>query len=117
DNADGIPGVARWGEKSASAVLAHYLHLEQIPDDARTWKVSVRGAPALALALAGAREDALLYRTLATLRRDAPLVEVLADLEWRGPDLPALTALARELGDDRIVELATQTHAARQRSG
>jgi 5'-3' exonuclease len=113
DTADGIPGIARWGEKSAAVVLAHYVHIEQIPDDARAWEVSVRGAPALAQTLAAARPEAMLYRQLATLRTDAPLTESIADLAWRGPDLPALTEMARELGDDRLVEIATQTHAAR----
>lgn len=73
DTADGIPGLARWGEKSASTVLAHYRHIEQIPDDPRAWQVNVRGAPALAAVLAGARAEATLYRQLATLREDAPL--------------------------------------------
>ena len=44
DTADGYPGVPRWGEKAATAVLGRYAHLEDIPDDARRWEVSVRGA-------------------------------------------------------------------------
>ena len=32
DSADGYPGVPRWGAKSAAAVLAHYGHLEAIPE-------------------------------------------------------------------------------------
>jgi 5'-3' exonuclease len=106
DSADGIPGIARWGAKSASAVLAHYLRIDRIPDDARLWQVSVRGAPALASTLAGARPQAMLYRRLATLRSDVPLAEQLDDLRWRGPDVRALRQLADELGDERLVELA-----------
>jgi 5'-3' exonuclease len=109
DSADGIPGIPRWGAKSASAVLAAYEHLERIPDDATLWTVKVRGAAALAEALAGAREQAVLYRTLATLRSDVPLVESIDDLAWRGPDREALAAFAAELGDERIVELAART--------
>jgi 5'-3' exonuclease len=113
DTADGIPGVPRWGAKSAGQVLAHYAHLEHIPEDGARWQVPVRGARALAETLAAARDRVGLYRQLATLRRDAPLPESLRQLEWRGPDLTALRALAAQLGDDRIVELAERTHAAR----
>jgi 5'-3' exonuclease len=113
DTADGIPGLPRWGAKSAAAVLACYGHLEQIPDDARGWRAPVRGAAALAESLAGARDAARLYRTLATLRSDVPLTESPADLAWRGPDLTALRALAQELGDERIEAQAQQAHRAR----
>jgi len=113
DTADGYPGLARWGARSAAAVLAHYEHLEHIPDDPRSWKVTVRGAAALAASLGAARSEALLYRELATLRRDSPLTESLADLAWQGPHVADLDALARELDDDRIVELAQRTFADR----
>src|SRR6185436_5310284 len=53
DTADGYPGVPRWGEKAATAVLGRYAHLEDIPDDARRWEVSVRGAAGLAEILRG----------------------------------------------------------------
>jgi hypothetical protein len=65
-------------------VLAAYGHIEDIPDDPRAWKLSVRGADRLAGALAAHRADAALYKKLATLRSDAPLAEKLADLEWKG---------------------------------
>jgi 5'-3' exonuclease len=114
DSADGIPGVARWGAKSAATVLAHYEHLERIPDDAARWEVKVRGAPALAVSLASARSDAMLYRELATLRRDVPLAEGVEQLAWNGPDFDLLTRLATDLGDERIVALATRTRDARR---
>ncbi len=84
DTADGIPGLDGWGEKSTAAVLGFYPHIEDIPDDARTWKVTVRGAAKLGASLTGGRTDALLYRTLATLRDDVPLKESPSDLEFRG---------------------------------
>ena len=68
----------------------------------------MRGAPALAASFATHRTDAFLFRQLATLRTDVPLPESLDDLRWRGPDVPALTALARHWGDDSIVERATR---------
>ena len=97
DNADGIPGVPRWGEKSASAVLGAYGHLEAIPSDATQWKVKVRGAVSLAASLNEHREAVLLYRRLATLRTDVPLKEDIPSLQWRGANRAELTALCREL--------------------
>ena len=104
DDADGIPGVERWGEKSASAVLAHYRHLEAIPDDADAWAVRVRGADALAQSLAAHRVDAMLYRRLATLRTDVPLQEDLDALRCDADRVAArreeLRALCAEIGMD-----------------
>jgi 5'-3' exonuclease len=86
DSADGFPGLPRWGAKSSSVVLARYGHLEHIPPLARNWQVDVRGADTLASVLQHQMEDALLFRTLATLRIDAPISKTVDELEWRGPD-------------------------------
>jgi 5'-3' exonuclease len=99
DDADGIPGLPRWGMRSAAAVLARWKHLDRIPADAAAWDVAVRGAAALAGVLAEHRTDALLYRRLATLRADVPLAEGLDDLAWRGADRAALSALCASIGD------------------
>ena len=99
DDADGIPGIPRWGAKSAGQVLAKWKKLESIPDDPAKWDVPVRGAAVLAQNLRERRVDALLYRKLATLRTDAPLGEDLGDLQWRGPNEEALADLRREIGD------------------
>jgi len=85
DSADGYPGLPGWGAKSASAVLAHYRHLEQIPAAARDWTVDVRGKDRLATSLREQIDLALLFRRLATLRDDAPICASVDDLEWRGP--------------------------------
>jgi len=103
DTADGIPGIPRWGEKSASAVLAHFEHLEAIPDRAADWGFALRGAEARAGQPRARRQDALLYRTLATLRLDAPLKERVEDLHWTGPDEAALRELANTLEDDSLL--------------
>ena len=103
DSADGYPGVPRWGAKSAAAVLAHYGHLEAIPDSERLWSVDVRGAAALAASLREHRDAAYLYRRLATLRTDAPLTETLDDLRWHGARVRELKDLCRELGNDDII--------------
>jgi 5'-3' exonuclease len=104
DTADGIPGLPRWGEKSAAAVLARFGHLEEIPDLHARWDVPVRGALALAESLRAHREEALLYRRLATLRADVPLSEDLEALRWRGPDRAALPAVEAALGEGGIAE-------------
>jgi 5'-3' exonuclease len=98
DAADGIPGIPRWGAKSAATVLAHYGQLEAIPDDASAWAVKVRGAAALAENLASRREEAALYKKLATLRTDVPLQEGLDDLRVRGP-APDLAEFCQEIGE------------------
>ena len=72
DSADGFPGLAGWGPKSAAAVLAKFGHLEAIPDDYRSWSVNASSPARLANVLRAERENALLFRTLATLREDVP---------------------------------------------
>jgi 5'-3' exonuclease len=104
DTADGIPGVPRWGAKSAGCVLAEYVHLENIPSRASEWRVKVRGAEALSQSLEAMREQSLLYRRLATLRRDVPLTEDLSDLCWRGAPEAELAVLCEELGETNVVE-------------
>lgn len=108
DTADGIPGVPRWGARSAAQLLSRYVHLEAIPRDASAWDVKVRGAEALAAELRANEKDLELYRTLATLRRDVPLAEDLAALEWRGVRREALERLCQSLGDDRLAARASR---------
>ena len=96
DAADGYPGLAGWGAKSAAAVLARFHHLEAIPDDWRTWGVNAASPARLARTLAAEREQALLFRTLATLRTDIALFASVDDLHWKGPT-PAFAPLAARL--------------------
>ena len=104
DTADGIPGIARWGAKSAATVLGRLGHLENISDDPEDWGVKVRGAATLAQNLRENHEDAMLYRDLATLRTDVPIKESLDDLRWKGPDRPALETLCDELGERTLLD-------------
>lgn len=85
DTADGYPGLKGWGAKSSAAVLAKFLHIEAIPADSREWFVNVSSAGALADTLVREREQALLFRTLATLRTDIPLFSDVDELRWKGP--------------------------------
>jgi 5'-3' exonuclease len=99
DTADGFPGLPGWGAKSAASVLGHYAHLEKIPPAADDWEVKVRGAAKLAATLTAQREDALLFRRLATLVRVGPEVGAVDDWSWRGPS-------------DRFEEMADYLDAA-----
>jgi len=85
DSADGYPGLAGWGAKSTAAVLAKFGNLESIPADPGEWHVNVTNARALAGTLARERDQALLFRTLATLRTDIPLFDNVDQLRWNGP--------------------------------
>ena len=104
DSSDGYPGVPRWGAKSAAAVLSVYPHLEDIPARESEWRVNVRGAASLAASLRDHRDEAFLYRRLATLRFDVPLTEQLDDLRWRGARREELAALCAELDDAAFLE-------------
>jgi 5'-3' exonuclease len=98
DSADGLPGLRGWGAKSSSMVLAEYRHLEAIPLDASAWRPSVRGAERLVEVLREEMDDALLYRELATLRRDVSLPETLEDLRWRGVPVDRFEAFCDRWG-------------------
>jgi len=104
DTADGIPGIPRWGPKTASALLSRFGAIEAIPRDPNFWGVEVRGRDVLAESLNARRADAELYRTLAVLRRDVPLTETLEDLEWKGVRREEMTALCAELGETELQE-------------
>jgi 5'-3' exonuclease len=85
DASDGYPGLPGWGPKSTAAVLARFGHLDEIPEDWRTWSVNVANGAALARTLARERNRAFLFRELATLRTDIPLFDTIDDLRWTGP--------------------------------
>lgn len=98
DTADGVPGLPGWGAKSTATVLARWGRLELIPDHESDWDLALRGGAKLATVLRENRAVANLYRDLTTLRRDVPLKETLADLEWTGVDEPAYGELCERLG-------------------
>jgi len=85
DSADGFPGISGWGAKAAALTLSQYPHLEDIPQDWRAWHPSIRKARLLSESLFSSWNDALLFRTLATLRLDAPVFEAVEDLRWKRP--------------------------------
>ena len=85
DSSDGYPGLRGWGAKSTAAVLAKFKHLEDIPQDAREWRVNAHSAATLARTFAEERDLAFLFRDLATLRTEIPVFDSVDDLRWKGP--------------------------------
>src|SRR3954469_22545345 len=69
DAADGYPGIPGIGAIGAARLLNRYGPIEAFP-------------PAV---LGDRREDALLFKRLATLRTDAKLFHGAEELRWRGP--------------------------------
>ena len=102
DASDGFPGLPGWGAKSAAAILVRWHHLEEIPASPLDWEVPLRNAVRLGATLREQLSDALLYRRLATLNRDAPISGGLDDLEWRGVEREPFQRLCAELGFETI---------------
>ena len=98
DTADGIPGVPGFGAKTAAALLSRYGTVEAIPPHSVHWDVKVRGAMRLASTLNERREDAALYKHLATLVEDVPMSETLDDLRWQGAHRDRFEELERRVG-------------------
>ncbi|MDE0652805.1 MAG: flap endonuclease [bacterium] len=123
DSADGFPGLPGWGAKSAAALLARYGHIENIPDASGQWDVAVRGAVTLATRLSEGRQEAYLYRRLATLVTDvagildsAPPGDGAVDsLAWVGPR-PGFAELCGRIDAGRLADQAAALAAGR-RSG
>lgn len=113
DSADGFPGLQGWGAKSAATVLARYDHIEQVPDHAHEWDVSVRGATGLATTLAQNRRLALLFKELATLRLDVAVFSDVDELQWTGPG-PEFEDVARSLRAPGLYDRATRIAGRRR---
>ncbi len=107
DSADGFPGLAGWGAKSSSTVLARYEYIENIPPLAHDWDVEVRGAKNLAATLDSQRDLALLFRKIATIRRDAPVATTVDELEWKGP-APGFDDACRKLEAPDLLRRANE---------
>lgn len=105
DSADGYPGLAGWGAKSAATVLAKFGSITEIPASSRDWGLpALRGAEKLAVTLRDQLDLALLFRRIATIEVDVPVGRV-DDWQWKGPT-PGLAALAERLGAPHLAERA-----------
>jgi 5'-3' exonuclease len=106
DDADGIPGLPGFGEKGAAAVLRAFGPLESIPTDVKRWPRELRGRERLAAVWAEQKEDAFMYRTLATLRLDAPVSTSLTELEHHGVPRERFLAFCDRVGARTLKERA-----------
>jgi 5'-3' exonuclease len=115
DAADGYPGLPGWGAKSTATVLARYAHIESIPVSCGDWHLNVANAVTLADTLVRQRKQALLFRTLATLKADIPLFKKVDELQWTGPT-SAFDAIGRLL-DHAVIEKkqASKSNTSRTR--
>jgi 5'-3' exonuclease len=102
DSADGFPGLPGFGKKTASMLIGAYERIEQIPANPADWKVMPRGAMQLAATLVEHRNDALLYRKLATLIDTVPLECSVEDLEFHGVPRARFERWCDELGVQRL---------------
>jgi 5'-3' exonuclease len=112
DSADGYPGLPGWGARSAATVLAHYGTIEQVPDTAGEWAVTVRNRPALAATLRELRPLALLFKDLATLRVDRTLLEDSDALRWTGPT-PLFAEVCERIDGRSLAARAAELAAGR----
>ncbi len=111
DTADGFPGLAGWGAKSAALVLARYGHIEDIPASAGQWDVpGLRGAAKLSATLQAQLADALLFRQIATVDTDVD-VGTVDHWRWSGPTAD-FAAVAAELGAPDLVAYANRVTPA-----
>ena len=88
-------------------MLARYGHLEDIPAAAADWDVRVANAGRLAATLQREFEHALLFRTLATLDVDSPVVKDVDEMRWTGPR-PELLGLCEQLDALGLAERAVR---------
>ena len=96
DTADGYPGLSGIGEVTAARLINRYGPIEDFPSEV----------------LAGERRDqALLFKRLATLRTDAPLFADVESLRWRGPT-DGFAAWAERIGDARLVARSQKTNSS-----
>ncbi len=97
DAADGYPGIPGIGAKTAARLLNRHGRIEDFPDDV----------------LGEQRDQALLFKRLATLRTDAELFAEVDELRWRGPR-PEFAGWAERVGEPRLAERARKAVPARR---
>jgi 5'-3' exonuclease len=111
DTADGFPGIAGFGKKTAATILQRYKHVAAIPP--ADWDVPVRGAATLAATLEEQRDLANLFVDLATLRIDDSLFDDVDELRWEAPT-DAFDAMCGHLNASGIRERALELSRTRR---
>jgi 5'-3' exonuclease len=102
DSADGFPGLPGFGKKSAALLIGAYQRIERIPADSSKWQVKPRGALQLAATLAERRDEAFLYRKLATLIDTVAPESSLDDLKFIGVPRARFERWCDDLGVQRL---------------
>jgi 5'-3' exonuclease len=97
DSADGFPGIKGIGPKGAASLIARYGKIEDFPPEA----------------LGENKTNALLFKTLATLRTDAPLFKNVDEIKWNGPT-PEFESVSERFG---MADIALRASKAAARSG
>ena len=87
DSADGYPGIAGYGPKTAAQVINRYGPLEDFPE------TILRDEN---------RAHALLFKDLATLRTNAPLFADVDELHWQGATA-SFPAFATKMDAERLL--------------
>ncbi len=103
DTADGFPGIKGWGAKSSATLLAHYHHIENIPNDHTEWAMQVRSSQKLSEMLNTDYELALLFKLIATIDYEAPTFETVNQLKWNGPK-DNYENILKSIDGDRILQ-------------
>lgn len=103
DTADGFPGIKGWGAKSSATLLAHYHHIENIPNDHMEWAMQVRSSQKLSETLNTDYELALLFKLIATIDYEAPTFETVSELKWNGPK-DNYENILKSIDGDRILQ-------------
>ena len=86
DTADGYPGIDGYGPKTAARFIERWSRIENSPPEV----------------LGPRRDEALLFKHLATLRTDAPLFDDVETLRWRGTRSD-FAATAERIGDAKLL--------------
>lgn len=107
DTADGFPGLKGWGAKSSSALLAHYQHIEQIPNDHNDWIPQVRSSQKLSQTLNDDYDLALLFKLIATIDYEAQTFESIDELEWKGPQKD-FNKILEKVDGERLIAKVTR---------
>ena len=95
DAADGYPGIPGIGALSAARLLNRHGTIEAFPPDV----------------LGERRDEALLFKTLATLKTDAPLFRNVDELEWQGVT-GTFAEWTERMGAPRLLERCQKVEAA-----
>ena len=102
DPSDNIPGVKGVGEKTASKLIQHFGSLENLYKVLEERQEEVEGIgikPRVIKLLLENKEEAFFSKTLAEIRKDAPIEFSLAETEWRREfDLERIKKIFNELG-------------------